>query len=77
MFTNLIDDDYDDSPIWEDREETSRFCRHGYLHANCKKCDDYDDMDIDKCLTCGRYRASSSLDRYQSCAKGCKNPNEY
>ena len=79
MFTGLIDDDGDDddSPIWEDREESSRFCRHGYLHDNCKACEKDDDCDIDKCLNCGRYRASSSLNCGQVCNAGCKNPNEY
>jgi hypothetical protein len=79
MFTDIIDLD-DDMPEYEDRyksEDDSRFCRHGYLHAQCKACENEDDCDIDKCLNCGRYRASSSLDRYQVCAKGCVNPNEY
>lgn len=48
-------------------------CRHG-IEGECEECDD---MDIDKCLNCGRYRASTSLDRFQVCKNGCRNPNEY
>lgn len=76
MFTKLLNrnhpttyDDYD--------EIDSRFCRHGYLHAQCEQCEEEDDCDIDKCMTCGRYRASTSLNQYQSCKAGCVNPNEY
>lgn len=35
------------------------------------------DVEIDKCLRCGRYRATESLDADQCCIKGCRNPNEY
>jgi len=47
-------------------------CRHGL-----EECEECDDMDIDKCLNCGRYKASSQLDKYQVCKSGCRNPNEY
>ena len=58
--------------------DSEPMCRHGTLSRYpCSDCDDEDDPYIDKCLNCGRYRASSSLTRDQCCAKGCKNPNEY
>ena len=66
-FTNLLDDDREDS----------RFCRHGYLHAQCEQCEAEDDCDIDKCMTCGKYKSSEQLDKYQNCKRGCVNPNEY
>lgn len=80
MFSNLIsqdDEDEDDFNLYEDSaEQLSRFCRHGYTHANCQECENEDDCDIDKCLNCGRYRASSSLNSNQCCIKGCRNPAE-
>jgi hypothetical protein len=37
-----------------------------------------EDEDIDKCMNCGRYKASSTLTYPdQVCRKGCVNPNEY
>ena len=52
--------------------DSEPMCRHGTLSRYpCSDCDDEDDTDIDKCLNCGRYRASSSLNQYQCCAKGC------
>lgn len=76
MFTHLfdrtdMDDDYDDPRDWD-----GNWCRHGQRYANCQACDD-EVGDIDKCLNCGRYRSSESLDRFQVCKSGCRNPNEY
>lgn len=39
--------------------------------------EDDDDMDIDKCLNCGRYKSGWQLDEYQCCKIPCRNPNEY
>lgn len=39
--------------------------------------DDYDDMDIDKCLNCGRYKSAAQLTNDQVCRAECVNPNEY
>lgn len=50
-------------------------CRHG-IEGHCEDCSE-DCEDIDKCLTCGKYKSSSQLDRYQNCKSGCVNPNEY
>lgn len=77
MFIQLINHNH--PTTYDDYGEIdSRFCRHGYLHAQCQACEDVeDDCDVDKCLNCGRYRASTSLDRYQVCKSGCRNPNEY
>ena len=64
----------------EDDREYSRYeatCTHGYSLGECQKCDDEDDMDIDKCLNCGRYKASSQLNDDQVCKRGCRNPVEY
>ena len=63
--------DYDD----DDYFDVPGFCRHGlsYRHE-CRECDD---VEIDKCLNCGKYRASSSLNADQVCKVGCRNPNEY
>lgn len=36
-----------------------------------------DDVEIDKCLNCGRYRATTSLNENQTCQRGCRNPNEF
>jgi len=63
---------------WEDDDrEYSRYeptCNHGNPFGECAKCDD---MDIDKCLNCGRYKASSQLNDDQVCKRGCRNPMEY
>lgn len=63
---------------YEDDYSDQSMCRHGVLFKYpCDECDSEDDCDIDKCLNCGRYRATSSLNSDQCCAKGCTNPNEY
>jgi hypothetical protein len=63
---------------YEDDYHDSSMCRHGNLFKyGCDECDSEDDTDIDKCLNCGRYRASSALNEHQCCKKGCTNPNEY
>jgi len=53
-------------------------CRHHNV-GECDECDVEigDVWDIDKCLNCGRYKASSQLNESQVCKRGCINPNEY
>lgn len=36
-----------------------------------------DNIEIDKCLNCGRYRATDKLNKDQVCLIPCRNPNEY
>ncbi len=37
-----------------------------------------DNVEVDKCLQCGRWRATEKLTYPdQRCVEGCKNPNEY
>lgn len=63
MFTDLIESSYS-------------FCSHGWKYYDCSICNTEDDMDIDKCLNCGRYKKSTSLNSDQCCKQGCINPNE-
>lgn len=63
--------------MFTSRHDYKSFCRHGYLTSSCDTCEEEDDMDIDKCLNCGRYKASSQLNEDQVCIAGCVNPNEY
>jgi len=55
------------------------FCHHGYLADECDECDAILEANggVDKCLNCGRYKAGKQLNRWQCCARGCVNPNEY
>lgn len=62
MFTELLSDN-------------TPFCKHGWKYDDCDICSQ-DDTDIDKCLNCGRYVRSTSLNSDQCCKKGCINPNE-
>jgi hypothetical protein len=61
-----------------DYEDSDNFCRHGYKNYDCPTCDAEDaDCYIDKCMNCGRYKASEQLNADQVCKIGCRNPNEY
>ena len=51
------------------------FCEHGYKYHACPICED--DVDIDKCLNCGKYKLTSQLNSDQCCKQGCTNPQEY
>jgi hypothetical protein len=53
-------------------------CRHNMRALDCYLCIEFeDDVDVDKCLNCGRYKGSKQLNADQCCKKGCRNPNEY
>ncbi len=52
----------------------TRVCEHGWV-GHCNECDE--DIDIDKCLNCGKYKASNQLNEDQVCIAGCINPAEY
>lgn len=54
-------------------------CEHGNNYYRCVECEEDDRLygDVDKCLRCGRYVASNSLNNDQVCSHGCTNPDEY
>lgn len=61
--------------IFTSKHDGKTFCLEcGYLETVCE-C--WDDVEIDKCLNCGRYKASDSLNKDQVCKVRCTNPNEY
>lgn len=60
-----------------DEEHDNSTCRHGTpFKFSCHECDQ-EDVDIDKCLNCGKYKASHQLNADQVCSIGCVNPNEH
>ena len=60
-----------------DEDDYPRICKHGHEAGDCNTCDE-ETGDIDKCMNCGRYKASDSLTYPdQVCKGGCVNPNEY
>jgi len=81
MYVHQYQDSDSDSNI-DDDSYPKGFCQHGYRYADCAACDALDDEieskgGIDKCLCCGKYKYGNSLNAFQQCIKGCRNPNEY
>lgn len=74
MFTHLFDRTDMNDDLQQDDDYS--WCKHGQRYEECDDCAAEIGY-VDKCLNCGHYRASSALNAYQCCKRGCLNPNEY